>query len=99
MGPPTEPPNVLRINLPGTFGKPLASCACLLNQLFALPKFVLLYSKASPRKLLEPDLVTSETCAPDERPAAASLLTVATRNSSVESMVERSTPVKAYPWV
>ena len=62
------PPKVLRISLPGTFGSPLASCACLLNQLFALPKFDRLYSNASPWKLLVPDLVTSETCAPEERP-------------------------------
>src|SRR5258708_23436023 len=35
MGPPSDPPNVLRITFPGTFGKPLLNSACLFNQSFA----------------------------------------------------------------
>ena len=35
MGPPNEPPNVLRITFPGVLGKPLLNSASLLNQSFA----------------------------------------------------------------
>ena len=44
-----------------------------------------------------PLFVTSETCAPEERPSSAFPLLVVTRNSCSESRVERSAPWNALP--
>ena len=97
MGPPSEPPNVLRISAPGLFGSPLLNSAAFRKVSFATAAAFLLYSYALPWRLFVPLLVTRTTCAPDDRPSSALELVVVTRNSSTESKVERNTPLKAYP--
>src|SRR5690242_21595752 len=99
IGPPSEPPNVLRITLGGRLDSPARNCACLLNQSLATVMVGRWYSYADPWKRLVPPLVTSETCAPEERPESALEFVVTTRNSCSESRVVRSAPRKAKPRV
>src|SRR5215510_1319237 len=103
IGPPTEPPkkflsNCGRGNLGSpTLAVPLMTCgsvatkrpALLLKKSLAVVTVLRWYSNKEPCQLLEPDLVTSDTWAPDDRPESAFGLVVTTRNSCTASRITR----------
>src|SRR5204863_764538 len=85
IGPPRAPPKVLRFRA----GRSLPTR--LLKKSLAVKAVSRLYSKRAPRKLLLPDFVTREICAPEDRPSEAFGLVVVTRNYSIASPFKRRT--------
>src|SRR3712207_1489459 len=85
MGPPRAPPKVLRSRR----GRGMPER--LLKKSLAVKMVLRCASKSAACHSLEPDLVTSEICAPDERPCVELAFEVTTRNSSMASELRRST--------
>ncbi len=89
IGPPTEPPKMFLNNC----GR--STPAALLKKSFAVVMVLRWISNSEPCQSFDPERVTSETCAPDERPCSAFGFVVVTRNSCSESRVTLKTLANA----
>src|SRR6185369_9017444 len=89
IGPPSEPPKMFLNNC----GR--STPAALLKKSFAVVTVLRWVSNNDPCQSFDPERVTSETCAPEERPCSAFGFVVVTRNSCNESRVTLSTLANA----